>query len=103
MPEYTGLPLNTPTVLEDNAEYQKIATRTQNGGTVQIVPKAGSRIANRTDVLDKARAALATNATYLAVGAPSNAQNLAQIRALTRQVNGLIKLQLDDMGDVTGT
>lgn len=44
-----------------------------------------------TDVVAKARAALVANRAYLALGSPSNAQNLAQIRALTRQQNGLIK------------
>jgi hypothetical protein len=45
MSEWTGLPLNTPTVIEDTAEFQRIATRTANGGTVQVVAKAGSAMA----------------------------------------------------------
>lgn len=47
MAEYDGLPLNTPTVIEDTAEYQRIATRTANGGTVQTVAKAGGLLAAR--------------------------------------------------------
>lgn len=45
MAEYDGLPLNTPTVIEDTAEFQRIATRTVNGGTVQVVAKPGSALA----------------------------------------------------------
>lgn len=49
------------------------------------------------DALDeRVKAALATNATYLAIGSPSNAQNLAQIRALTRQMSALIRREMDD-------
>lgn len=44
----------------------------------------------------QAAAALSVNATFLGIAAPSQAQSLAQIRALTRQVNALIRMELDD-------
>lgn len=56
--------------------------------------------ANRTTIEDQARTALTNNRTYLALASPTNAQNLAQIRALTRQNNGLIRLLL---GQLDGT
>lgn len=39
---------------------------------------------------------IAANAVYLAITAPTAAQNTAQIKALTRQVNGLIRIGLAD-------
>lgn len=46
----------------------------------------------RTALQAKAPGALASNATFLALGAPTNAQVLAQVQALTRQVNAMIRL-----------
>lgn len=43
-------------------------------------------------LLAKAGPALAANTTYLAIASPTNAQALAQTRALTRQVNAMMKL-----------
>jgi hypothetical protein len=43
------------------------------------------------DLRTRMRAAVTDNAAYLAIGAPPNAQNLAQIRRLTRQMNALIR------------
>lgn len=39
-----------------------------------------------------ARAAYSANRTYLGTASPTNAQVAAQVRALTRQVNALIRL-----------
>lgn len=58
---------------------------------------------NTQDLHGKARQALTANATYLAISAPTAAQNTAQVKSLTRQVNALIKLQLRDLADVSGT
>lgn len=44
------------------------------------------------DLHGKARQALAANATFLALAAPTNAQVLAQTKRLTREVNGIIRL-----------
>ncbi len=61
------------------------------------------REANVATLLSKASTALATNATFLGLGSPTNAQTLAQVQALTRQVNALIKLQIGQFDDTTGT
>lgn len=48
----------------------------------------------RVDIHAKARAALTTNRTFLAIANPTNAQMAAQVKALTRQNDGVIKLLL---------
>ena len=55
---------------------------------------ARTKAANEATIRDKATTALGTNATFLGLTSPTNAQNAAQIKALTRQVNGLIRLTI---------
>lgn len=57
------------------------------------------------DLHTKARRALTGNATYLALTTPTNAQVAAQVKALTRQTNALIRLLVaaDLLTDNTGT
>lgn len=55
------------------------------------------------DLAGKVRAALDVNAAFLAIASPSNAQTLAQVRALTRETSALIRLlarQVDGLGDL---
>lgn len=52
---------------------------------------------NRTTIQTQAATALANNRTYLALASPTNAQTLAQVKALTRQNNGLIRLLLNQL------
>jgi hypothetical protein len=56
---------------------------------------------NAQTLTDRAAAALAGNATFLAIASPSNAQVVAQVRALTRQVNALIRLEIRALADVS--
>ena len=58
--------------------------------------------ANGETLRAKAKTALATNATFLAITTPTTAQNAAQVKALTRQVDALIRLvggYLDSVSD----
>lgn len=56
--------------------------------------KAAAERANETTIRTQADQALATNATFLGIASPTNAQVAAQVKALTRQSNGLIRLAL---------
>lgn len=64
------------------------------------------RRANRDLLLARARAAVASNASYLdsvTAGTATNAQHIAQVPALTRQMQGVIRLLLgSDLLDTTG-
>lgn len=59
--------------------------------------------ANGQTVQRRARTALTANATYLALAAPTNAQNAAQIQRLTRECSALIRLALADLATITDT
>lgn len=65
--------------------------------------KAGTPQATLATLQQKAQAALANNATFQAIGSPTNAQNAAQVQALTRQCNGIIRLLLGALDSTTGT
>lgn len=56
--------------------------------------------ANRTTIEQQAATALANNKSFLAIASPTTAQITAQVKALTRQNNALIRLAL---GRLDGT
>lgn len=49
-------------------------------------------MANLVTLQQKAATALANNATYLAIPSPTQAQAVTQVGALTRQVNGIMRI-----------
>lgn len=61
------------------------------------------RTANQTTLQAKAQQALTANATFQAIGSPSNAQIAQQVQSLTKQCNGLIRLLLNALDSTTGT
>lgn len=54
---------------------------------------------NERTLRDQANTALANNAAYLALPSPTQAQAIAQVEALTRQVNKIIRLVLGRLED----
>lgn len=52
---------------------------------------------NRATIQQQAAAALDANRTFLAIASPTNAQTLAQVKALTRQNQGIIRLLLNQL------
>lgn len=51
-------------------------------------------VTNETTIRQQAESALAANKTFLAITSPTTAQIAAQVKALTRQNNGLIRMVL---------
>jgi hypothetical protein len=49
-------------------------------------------VANRATLESHIPTAIANNVTYLGLASPTNAQVVAQVQALTRQIDGLVRL-----------
>lgn len=77
-------------------------TAAQNAAADTAAAEATAGV-NEQTLRDRARAAMTGNATYLGRSSPTAAQNTAQIQALTRQVNALIKLEVRDLNATDGT
>jgi hypothetical protein len=92
------------TVLVEERPFNDAEVQTKN---VRQTDQA--RQANETALIAKARAAFSSNAAYLAKvagGTATNADHIGQVPALTRQMQGLIRLAvgadlLDAITDVT--
>jgi len=70
---------------------------------VALIQAGATASANEATLRAKAATALASNATFQAIASPTQAQALAQVKDLTRQVNALIKLATQSLSDTTGT
>ena len=63
----------------------------------EATPNLKPRQANRINIIDKAKTAHSDNKDYLAIASPTAAQSRDQVVALTRQMNGLIRLVVKDL------
>lgn len=72
-----------------------------NGGTSFARPPLPPEVVNEATLRDNLRQALSDNKTLLAIANPTNAQLLAQIKPLTRQVDALIRLASGQLDDTT--
>lgn len=79
-------------------EPQRVAAQgivDQHPAKAQALADANAAAANNESTIrQRADSALATNTTFLGIASPTNAQIAAQVKALTRQNNGLIRLAL---------
>lgn len=64
---------------------------------------AAARDANRSTLVERAEVALAANAAFLAIPAPTQAQTLAHVKVLTKENTALIRLALSLLDSVDGT
>lgn len=61
---------------------------------------ADAQTANSATIRQQANTALDNNRTYLGISSPTTAQAVAQVRALTQQMNGVIRLVLGKLDGV---
>ncbi len=71
------------------------------GWDVEHVPTVEEQ--NATTLRERVEGALTTNAAFLAIASPTNAQNAAQVKTLTRQMSGLIRLTLSRTESTEGS
>lgn len=88
-----------------NADFRVYQAWVAAGNTAQVLPAPARSQAdlNADDLRSKATTALANNAAFQSIASPANAQAVSQVQALTRQVNGLLRLANSLLDDTTGT
>lgn len=80
------------------ADREVVGLRCASPACVPAADASGAaRDANDRTIRDRAAAALDSNRTFLAVTSPTAAQNAAQLKALTRQMQALIRLTLGQL------
>lgn len=96
----TARPAETPTTTYE-ASYSLVSDAVVQAWVAR--PKtaqetaAATSDANRATIEAQAATAIQANKTFLALASPSNAQIAAQVKALTRQNNGVIRLVLGQL------
>lgn len=77
---------------------------------IEISPAVESMYGRMEQALAANQTAMSNNATFIAIAAPTNAQIVAQVKALSqqqnlllREVSALLRLALGALDDTTGT
>lgn len=76
---------------------------TPDGGNTWVAPLPTSTLGNRTALMGKGASALLNNESYLDIATPTQAQALAQINALTLQMDAVIRLLINQLSSTAGT
>lgn len=90
-------------IIQDADEYVIYGEDRPGVTTRRVVPRPGTAAANRDDIMRKAQQALTVNDNYLGVASPTNAQVAAQVKTLTRECSGVIRLLLGALDTTDGT
>ncbi len=93
------------TLIETTAAYRRYRVTNASGATVgeDMEPIVSGAEAVAADLAERARVALAANATFLAISAPTNAQVVTQVQRLTRECSALIRLTLGILDSTSDT
>lgn len=97
--------MTTRTLVTDNAQVSVYEIRDDQGVLVgtDAVGKPALEEVNRQTVEDRLRLGLQANEAFRVLPSPTTNQVNAQVKALAKTVTALVKLQLDLLGDTTGT
>lgn len=90
----SGAELQLPDLDESNRASAQAVVDAHPPTAQAALDQAAAEQSNETSIRDKATQALQVNRDFLALTSPSNAQVVAQVKALTRQNNALIRLAL---------
>lgn len=84
------------TLIETTATYRKYRVTTAGGALLgfDVETILTPEMTNEGQIRAQAANALATNRDFIALSPPTNAQVVAQVKALSRQNNGIIRLLL---------
>ncbi len=93
------------TEISNDGRYRRFEVRDDAGNVIgwdeETIPNTEE--ANAFTLRDRARTALAANATFLALASPTNAQTVAQVQRLTRECSALIRLLTSALDTTDGT
>jgi hypothetical protein len=64
-----------------------------------VQQRMGSRNGNEETLRNQAVQAMKGNRDFVALAAPTNPQTLAQVKALSRQMNGVLRMLLGELDD----
>lgn len=78
-------------------------TTTDGGVSYTAEASTVNTLTNRAALQQKAVNALSNNQTFLGIATPTSAQAIAQVQALTRQVDALIRLAANALESISGT
>lgn len=91
--EWTRIDANTVQLQRWDATGALVETR--NATPTELARfQAWEEDGREQQIRTNADAAIDGNRTFLALASPTNAQNAAQVKALTRQVNGVLRMML---------
>ncbi len=90
--DITATPVVSPPQWVDGGVSVEFAANLTDTELLQVRVRAATRDAAAELLMRQAWAAYQSNATFLALPAPTTAQALAQVAALTRQTQGIIRL-----------
>lgn len=93
----------TVTVTDDKGATVVVPPTADTAATAAAIKAAQTVDTNDRTIRQRLHTALDANAAFLALASPTNAQVLAQVRVLTRENTGLIRLALDALDAADGT
>lgn len=93
----------TVTVTDSQGAVVVVPPTADTTATAAAIKAAQTVDTNDRTIRQRLGAALDANAAFLALASPTQAQVLAQVRVLTRENTGLIRLALDALDAADGT